>query len=149
MWVARIQVTAPGGTLELAKEKDKWVYATDPTVALDQKKVQDFAQDLARLRVEAYQAWQGGDLAAAGLDPAPASVTIKLTDGQEYVLRLAQEQPGELPRVAGLVSVQRICLLKRTDAQKLLRGLDEYVVSDKPAAPAAPPKLPPPDEDTD
>jgi hypothetical protein len=150
--VARIKVTAPGGTLELAKEKNKWVYATDPTVALDQKKVQDFAQDLARLRVEGYLAWKGGDFAAAGLAPAPAAVTITLADGYEYALGLAQEQPGELPRVVGLASEQRICLLKRADAQKLLRGLDEYVVSDKPAAPPGQlPKspLPPSEEDTD
>jgi hypothetical protein len=150
--VARIKVTAPGGTLELAKEKDKWIYATDPTVALDQKKVQDFAQDLARLRVEGFVAWTGGDFAAAGLTPPPAAVTITLADGHEYALGLAQEQPGELPRVAGLAGEQRICLLKRSDAQKLLRGLDEYVVSDKPAAvPGQQPKppFPPVEEDPD
>jgi hypothetical protein len=138
--IASIKVTAPGGTVEFGRDKDKWAFTPDPTVAVEQKKVQDFAQDLARLRVEAYQAWQAGNFKAAGLDPAPASVLIKLKDGRDFMLHLAQEQPGELPRVAGLLSEQRLCLLKRADAQKLLRGLDEYVVSDKPVTPPpAPP----------
>ncbi len=137
--IVSIKVTAPGGTVEFGRDKDKWTFPPDPTVAVDQKKVQDFAQDLSRLRVEAYQAWQGGNFKTAGLDPAPASLRIRLRDDRELALHLAQEQPGELPRVAGLLSEQRICLLKRADAQKLLRGLDEYIVSDKPAAPPMPP----------
>ena len=125
--VAGVTITGTGGTLELAQEDDEWKYPPDPFVELDQEKVRKLIDDLARMRVETYLAYRDGDLAAAGLADAPASVKIHLTDGSEVVMRMMQERPGELPRRAALVAERRIFRLKPEDCEKLLRGLDEYV----------------------
>lgn len=125
--VQRVQIVATGGTLELARQGERWIYVPDPFVALDQKKVQDFVHDLAELRVETWLAYHDGDLAAAGLESAPASVRIELTDGTEAVMTLTQEQPGDLPRRAGLPAERRIFRLRPADAEKILRGLNQYL----------------------
>jgi hypothetical protein len=133
--VAGIQIVATGGTLELVREDKTWKYAPDPYVALDQKKVQDFIKDVSQMRAETYVAYRDGDLAAAGLAEAPATVTIRLADGHEEVLRMAQARPGELPLHAALVAEKRVFVMRPADCEKLLRGLDEYVKSDKPEKP--------------
>ena len=53
---------------------------------------------------------------------------------------MTQARPGELPRVAGFPGEQRIFLMRQADCEKLLRGLDEYVKSDKPEQPETPPR---------
>jgi hypothetical protein len=136
--IVGVKVVATGGTLELAKVGDVWKYAPDPYVELNQKKVQDFAKELTQMRAETYTAYRDGDLAAAGLVDAPATVTIRLADGGETVIKMAQPRPGELPRLAALVAEQRIFLMRPADCEKLLRGLDEYVKSDKPESPEMP-----------
>ncbi len=130
--VHRIRIVGTGGTLELLREGDRWVYAPDPFVELDQKKVQDFVQELAQLRAETWLAYRDADLAVFGLDRAPASVTITLSGGREVIMHLAQEQPGEVPRRAALVNERRVCRLRVADSQKIFRGLDEYLKADKP-----------------
>ncbi len=136
--VVGIKIVATGGTLELVREDKTWKYAPDPYVALDQKKVQDFIKDVTQMRAEAYAAYRDGDLAAAGLVDAPASVTIRLADGREVLVKMTQERPGELPRGAALVAERRIFTMRQADCEKLLRGLDEYVKSDKPEKPEPP-----------
>lgn len=137
--VVGIKIAATGGTLELVRDDKTWKYAPDPYVALDQKKVQDFIKEVSQMRAESYVAYRDGDLAAAGLAEAPATVTIRLADGSEEVLRMAQARPGELPLHAALVAEERVFLMRPADCEKLLRGLDEYVKSDKPEKPEAPP----------
>jgi len=130
--IVRIKVAATGGTLELAKSGDEWEYVPDPFVALDQKKVEEFARDIANIRVESWLAYSGGNLDAHGLLAAPASMTIGLADGGEATMAMTQEQPGTLPGLAALVSERRIFRLRQPICQKLLRGLDDYVAADKP-----------------
>ncbi len=133
--VAGIRIVATGGTLELVREDKTWKYAPDPYVELAQNKVEDFIRDVSQMRAETYGAYRGGDLAATGLVDAPASVTIRLNDGQEIVMKMTPDRPGELPRRAALVAEQRIFLMRQADCEKLLRGLDEYVKPDASAAP--------------
>jgi hypothetical protein len=140
--VVGLKIVATGGTLELVREDKTWKYGPDPYVALDQKKVQDFVKDVSQMRAESFVAYRDGDLAAAGLADAPASVTIRLADGREEVVKMAQGQPGELPRRAGLVAEKRLFVMRQADCEKLLRGLDEYVKSDKPEKPEVPPGMP-------
>jgi len=125
--VTGITIVSTGGTLEFVKAGDQWKYAPDPYVELDQKKVQDFVNELTQFRAEAYYTYQNADLAAAGLVDTPARVTIRLADGQEVLLRLTQERPGDLPLKAALVAEQRVFRLRRADCEKLMRGLDEYL----------------------
>jgi len=137
--VVGIKIAATGGTLELVREDKTWKYAPDPYVELAQKKVQDFIKEVSQMRAETFVAYRDGDLVAAGLAEAPATVTIRLADGHEEVLRMAQARPGELPLHAALVAEKRVFLMRPADCEKLLRGLDEYVKSDKPEKPEAPP----------
>lgn len=130
--VRHVRIVGTGGALELLREDERWVYGPDPFVELDQKKVQDFVQELAQLRAEAWLEYRDADLAAYGLADAPATVTITLSGGREVVMHLAQEQAGEVPRRAALVSERRVCRLRLADSQKIFRGLDEYLKTDKP-----------------
>ncbi len=125
--VVALKVVATGGTLELSKEGQQWIYTPDPYVELAQTKVKEFIEDLSRFRAEAYFAYRDGDLAAEGLIDAPASVTIRLTNGHEIVMNMTQERPGRLPRKAALVAEKRIFRMRQADCEKLLRGLDDYV----------------------
>lgn len=133
--VRSIKVESTGGTLALVKESDGWKYAPDPYVKLAQAKIDELAKDIARLRAEAYYAYRDGDLAAEQLDEPQAKLTIGLADGSEARLHLTQEQPGGLPVKAALVAEQRIFRLQPADCEKLLRGLDAYLVEDTPARP--------------
>jgi hypothetical protein len=141
--VQAVKIVGTGGTLELARVDKQWKYVPEPFIELNQQKVTELVKDLTMLRAEAWLNYAGGDLAAAGLDPAPASVTLRLTDGAESVLRMAPAGPGQLPRKAGLLPGQRVLLLKQADAEKILRGLDDYVKSDKPETPPQGPGGPP------
>ncbi len=156
--VSYVKVVATGGTLEFAKEGTQWKYVPDPYVQLAQTKVQEFVKDLAGMRAEQWVAWSGGDLAAAGLDDAaPASLTVRTSDGREFLVRMTQERPGQLPRRAALAADQRIFVMRQADIDKLMRGLDEYVKTGETETPAAasgaspgvpsgtsPPRTPPP-----
>ena len=130
--VVGITVVAPGGTLELAKDGEKWQFTTDPFVELSQKKVNEFTEGVAGLRVEMYLEYENADLVAAGLLAAPATVSIKLRNGKRYNLKMEQERPGELPRLAGWLEQKRTFRLRQSDCQKLLRGLDYYIKPDVP-----------------
>ncbi len=138
--VIGLKVAATGGTLELVRDGKTWKYAPDPYVELDQKKVDGFIKDLAQMRAEAFVEYRNGDLAAAGLTEAPANVTIRLADGTEQVIRMAQGRAGELPTHAALIPEKRVFVMRKADCEKLLRGLDEYVKSDKPEKPEGPPQ---------
>jgi len=86
-------------------------------------------------------AYRSGDVAAAGLASTPTQLVVKLADGTETVVNLAADKPGDPPIKGAIPALQRIFRLRTTDAEKLMRGLDEYVKSDKPAPP--PQGLPP------
>ena len=137
--VTGVKIVAPGGTLEFNKVGDQWKYAPDPYVELDQTKVQDFITELTQFRAEEYLAYRDGDLPAAGLVSTPATLTVRLAGSTEVVVNMTQERPGELPRKAALVAQRRIFRMRQADCEKLMRGLDEYVKSDKPAPPPTTP----------
>ena len=136
--VVRVRIVGTGGTLELAKENNRWEYVADRFLELAQKKVQDFVRDLSQMRVEMWLEYQDADFAKAGLVDAPASLTIGLSDGREFVVNMMAEQRGQLPNLGGLVREQRTFLMRPGDAEKLFRGVDEYVKSDKPEQPEQP-----------
>lgn len=147
--VVRVKIVGTGGTLELARENNRWEYVADRFLELAQKKVQDFVRDVAQMRVESWLEYENADLARAGLVDAPASLTIGLSDGREFVVNMTAEQRGQLPNLGGLVRERRTFLLRPGDSEKLFRGVDEYVKSDKPeqpeqpAMPGQPPVRPP------
>ena len=130
--VVGLKIEAPGGTLEFAKRDDQWTYPPDPTVQLAQKKVSDRVQEIVGARVEAYLTYRNGDLAAHGLDNAPVTVTILLSGDRQATLKVDQVRPGELPRKAAWLEQQRIFLLRHSDAERLMNGLDHYLTSAAP-----------------
>jgi hypothetical protein len=142
--IVRLSVEATGGSIEFVRDGGTWKYAPDPTVQIVQPKIQEMVNDLARLRTEAYVIYADADLAAAGLSHAPATVTLHLKDGSIRTLKLDQVQKGEVPRLAGWVEQRRVFLLRPGDADRLMRGLDEYLTPDAPAqavgAGSAPPR---------
>jgi len=124
--VVGLTIEAPGGTLAFGKADDEWRYLPDLTVRLSQKKLEDFAGELAKLRVEAYLAYGDGDLEAVGLADAPVTVTLRLKDNRQVTLKIDQVRRGELPRKAAWVEAGHIFLLRQAEAEKLMRGLDYY-----------------------
>jgi hypothetical protein len=129
--VTYLKIEAPGGAVEFEHDGQQWTYPPDRFLQLAQKKVGDFVTELAELRVSAYVAYRGGDLATYGLADAPVTVTLRLKDESTITLKVDQVRPGELPRKAAWVERQRVFLLRPAEAEKLMRGLDYYV---KPAA---------------
>ncbi|HUU95170.1 MAG TPA: DUF4340 domain-containing protein [Phycisphaerae bacterium] len=124
--VVGLTIEAPGGTLEFGEADGQWRYLPDLTVELSQKKLKDFAGELAKMRVEAYLAYGDGDLEAAGLADAPVTVTLRLKDAPQVTLKIDQVRRGELPRKAAWVEAGHIFLLRQAEAEKLMRGLDYY-----------------------
>jgi hypothetical protein len=125
--VMYLSIEAPGGTVEFQREEGQWTYPPDKFVKLSQKKVGDFVKELAELRVDAYLAYREGNLATYGLENAPVTVTMRLTDESAITLKIDQVRAGELPRKAAWVERQRVFLLRAAEAEKLMRGLDYYV----------------------
>jgi hypothetical protein len=125
--VAYLKIEAPGGTVEFEREDDQWIYPPDKFLQLSQKKVGDFINELAELRVSAYVAYRDGDPAAYGLEDAPVTVSMRLKDESPITLKIGQVRPGELPRKAAWVEQRRVFLLRQAEAEKLMRGLDYYV----------------------
>ncbi|MGD8450441.1 MAG: DUF4340 domain-containing protein [Phycisphaerae bacterium] len=140
--VVGLTVAAPGGTLELAQEDGQWQFTPDPFVKLAQPKVKELIAGVAGMRVELFLEYENADLAAAGLLNAPVTVSIRLRDGTLHNLKIEPEQPGALPRVAGLVEARRTFLLQRAFCEELLRGLDAYLQTDGAQQPPMAP-LPP------
>lgn len=137
--ITGLTIAGPDLTLELTRDGAAWKYAPEPYLALDAARVDELATHITQLRAEEYIAYRGGDLAAAGLADAPVSVTVRVGDGREAVLKIGPLAAGELTRPAALVAEQRIFRLRNEDCEKLLRGLDAYV---KAETPATPPRMP-------
>jgi len=125
--VTYLKIEAPGGTVEFEREEGQWTYPPDKFVKLSQKKVGEFIKELAELRVDAYVAYRDGDLAQYGLENAPVTVTMRLTNESTVTLKIDQVRRGELPRKAAWVEQQRVFILRPAEAEKLMRGLDHYV----------------------
>lgn len=151
--VVEFRVDAPAGALHLTRQDKVWRYEADPGVKLSQKLVNDFMNDVARMRVESYIAYRDGDLAAEGLEAPPAKVYLKLANGREITIAMQQRQAGELPRKAAVVEDRRIFIMRQADAENLLRGVDAYIQVDQPVTPPnpdsiqMPPGVFPPDDD--
>jgi hypothetical protein len=141
--VVGLRIESTGGTLEFKREETGWVYPADLTVQLNQKAVDDLVAEFAKLRIERYITYENADLAAAGLDQAPATLTLRLSDDSTVTLKLDQLRPGEVPRKAGWVEQRRIFVLRIGEAERLMRGLDEYVKRDAPPPQPGQPGLPP------
>jgi hypothetical protein len=103
-----VRVERADDTLELAQEDSVWRYTPEPYLELDQQKVRQFIEELAGLAAESFVAYGDGDLAAAGLDAAPATLTIQLGDERELVLAIGPERVEKTTRVAALVGERRV-----------------------------------------
>lgn len=126
--VSVLDLVALGGELRFAREADRWVYAPDPTLQLNQEAVDRLAQTVAGLAVDEYRTYQDGDLASVGLGAdAPARVRVRLSDGIEHELRLRNDEPGGPPVRGALAGPGRIFRLKVADADLMMRGLDAYL----------------------
>lgn len=136
--VVEFRVEAPAGTLHLAKQDKVWKYMADPGVKLSQKVVNDYMNDVSRMRAESYIAYRNGNLEAEGLAAPPAKVTIKLANGREIVIGMQQQASGQLPRKAAVMDEKRIFIMRQADAENLLRSVDAYIQPDKPATPDTP-----------
>lgn len=137
--VTGLKVVSNGGTVDFTREGSEWRYVPDPTVKVVSKKLNDFAEELSKMRVESYLAYKDGDLAKAGLDQAPVTVTITATkEGkpETVTLKIDQVQAGELPRKTAWVEQKRIFLMRQADIEKLMRGLDYYTTPEAPKTPA-------------
>lgn len=152
--IVGIRVDAPGGMVDFEKSDGQWKYLPDPTVKVSKKKVEDFATEIAKLRVSGFIAYNDGDITEAGLENSPVTVVVRMKDKSTITLKLDQVRRGELPRKAAWVEMKRLFLLKEADVEKLLRGLDAYLGPEKPAAepahgaaPGAPLPNPSPEED--
>ncbi len=154
-----VHIQAPGGTLDFARKDGTWSFAPEPYVKLSQKALKQLCDDLAAMRVESYLAYQDGDLAAAGLEEAPVTVTLAVAPGAgetgaaepatqatTITLKCDQVERGELPRKAAWVEQKRIFLLRPADIERLMRGLDAYVMPEggEPEDDSAPPAEPSP-----
>lgn len=144
--IVGLRVDSTGGSIEFARDAaGEWTYPPDPTVKLIQKKVKDFMAELAKLRVDSFIAFENADLAALGLDKAPATVVLTFKDKPPVTLKLDQAARGELPRKAGWVEQRRAFMLRQGDIERLMRPLDFYVTPEPPPEPAAaPPGMSPP-----
>ncbi len=162
--ITGIRIEAPGGTLDFARQDAAWTFKPEPYVKLSQKALKQLCDDLAAMRVEAYLAYQDGDIDAAGLSAAPVSVSLAIAaesaDGDAtstspatttITLKCDQVERGELPRKAAWVEQKRIFLLRPADIERLMRGLDAYVLpeggepEDDSTNPAEPSPFLPPD----
>ncbi|MEW6251163.1 MAG: DUF4340 domain-containing protein [Planctomycetota bacterium] len=133
-----------GAPLEFTREEGVWHYSADRFLELDQKKLDEFARDVAQMRAERWLEYRNADFAAAGLEQDPATVTIRLKDNREFELRMVPETPGQPPKLGGLVAEQRTLLLRSADVEKLTRALDAYVKTETKDNPTAVRPPPPP-----
>lgn len=133
--IVGIRVDAPGGMVDFALTDGQWAFLPDATVKVSNKKVGDFAAEIAKLRVAGYIAYSDGDLTEAGLEKSPVTVVVTLKDQSTITLKLDQVRRGELPRKAAWVERKRLFLLKEADVERLLRGLEAYVGPEKPESP--------------
>jgi len=124
--IESIRITSNNGSLEFVREGGNWKYPLDPSVPLVQKKISDFAADLAGLRAERYIKFSGEDAAAAD-GPDSITVAIAVKDKPGVTLKIAQVKPGEPPRRAVWVEQGRSFLLHAADVEKFIRGLDYYL----------------------
>ncbi|MFO0839012.1 MAG: DUF4340 domain-containing protein [Phycisphaerae bacterium] len=142
-----ITIDAPGGRLAFEKQGADWKLVEDPFVKLNQKTLVDFAKELAGLAVESFVAYRDGDLGAGGLAGAPVTATLRLKGDRVVTLKVAQQQTGQLPRLAAWVENGCIFLMRQADAEKLLRGLDLYIKPEKEEEPKpSQPQMPGDDE---
>jgi hypothetical protein len=138
--VEAFKIDKPTQPLDFELRDGQWVYAIDPTVVLDQKKVTDYVKALAAFRADHWLVWQGADLSAEGFDSAPVTATVRLAEGEPIVLKMLMNAPLGQPRKTALVGPQRILMLRAGDADRLLHTLDQFVKS---SAPPEQPELPP------
>lgn len=137
--ITNLRIEATGGTLEFTRENGQWVYSVDPTVQLTQKTVDELVAELAKLRIERYLVYEDADIEAAGFNQAPATVTMRQADGSSVTLKLDQAIRGEVPRLAAWVEQKRVFLMRPGEANRLMRGLDEYLKRETPPQPAPQP----------
>ena len=130
--IAGLRIEAPGGTIEFVREGSEWKYAIDPFVKLVQKKVGDFINELAGLRIERYVSYRDADTSAEWIRNAPVTVTLRLADSSAVTIKVDQMQRGELPRMAAWLEQRRSFLLRPGDVEKLMRGLDYYTTPEAP-----------------
>lgn len=141
--LAAIRIESNNGMVEFERSDKEWKYTPDTSVKLSKKKLDDFALELAGLRVEQYIAYSGAEHAASAPGD-PVVVTLRLKDGTTHTLKVDQVKRGELPRAAVWVEKARSFLLRQADAERLIRGLDAYIGTDETAPPGAAPGAAPP-----
>lgn len=133
----RIAVVSPAGELAFVREGGTWIYEPDRYVQLAQDKVNQLAAKLAGLRVEAFEAWGGAD----PLENARSSIRVATgadDSGDQIELSFGPVGGEACDRRGLLAGAGRRFTITTADCQLLFARLDEYLKSDKPAAPATP-----------
>ncbi len=113
--------------LELRRGDDGWEYVPEPFLALDQKQVEDLVQSLAGLTAERYRSYRGADAGELGLSRDVTVITIELTDGRTYALRVGSSGGVSENCLALLVAEGRAFELAPQTCDKLVRGLGAYL----------------------
>ncbi len=128
--VVGLKIEAPGGRLDFVRQDGVWKYRPDPFVKLSQKKVGDLVRDLAKLRVERYLAWRSADLTQPWIENARLTVTLSLEDGSQVTIKADQDKTDKLPRRAVWLEQATTFRFREGEAQRLLRGLDAYLLTE-------------------
>ena len=106
-----------GTTVEIEREKDSkvWKAPAFSDLKIKSARVENVLDQIQGLRAEGFLDDTVGNLAAHGLEPPQVTVTIRLKDGKEAVLRLgAKGSDGKLPALSSqlpaLVQVEPVIL---------------------------------------
>lgn len=135
--VTGLRVESPTGTLDFVKEGADWKFGPDPFVKLAPDKMKTFVADVTKLRADEYSAYRD----AAAPAETPITVTIKQQNGAATVLKIGPSTGENQPRIGYLPALQRSFKVRPIDVENLLRSLDYFLASDKPAPgqPGGPP----------
>ncbi len=84
--VARFTIRRENETHTFVKQEDKWVYAAEPDLPLDQAKVANLLLQIKDLRTPRYVVHTEGDLASYDLADPFRTVAVEQADGTSQVL---------------------------------------------------------------
>ncbi|MBI5865493.1 MAG: DUF4340 domain-containing protein [Planctomycetes bacterium] len=145
--VQRMRIESNNGMVEFVLGDDnKWTYTPDPSVKPSQSKIVGLAGLVSNMAVEQYLMYRGADVAAAEKG-AQISIEVALKNGETATIKVQPLQRGEAPRMASWMEKGCTFVLRSSDAEALIRGLDYYIQEEAPQPPpedqGPPPGLPP------
>ena len=130
--VTAVKIETPANTLDFARADKEWTYTPDPTVQLATKAVDELVKALVDLRVTGYIAYRDALPGSYGLESAPVTVVLSLKDESTVTLKIDQTRSDQSTCKAAWIERQRVFLLPFADVEKLLRGLDPYLLANQP-----------------